>query len=1015
MKRLLLLILIILIPSALFALTAPQIYFASDDALRNMVAMRNLAEGTREEMQAALYDFEGLDAYTINNDTENPESTDGGFLLTINGSENLAREEGRVVLTGNSSISMTDNGVLSELSADTIIIDMDNSRLTALENVNYSTDDESASIQDIEADIVTVTWDSGALMVTNATTETVSGEEGSADAITIYTSGETLSYSPDKGMLYNDGFITSNKEEAYVSITADEIALLSGADMFVTDAYLSIGRVPILWLPFFFFPGSQITGNPSMGFSSERGAFLNTTFELLGQAESVNSAGSDDEEPSFMSILSSGGNSENNQPTGAYYSSDRELSKAEQWARDTGSYVALMADAYAKNGIHMGVDSHISLFDDSLTLSVLDGVALSPESSYYDGHFRYYGVNEIDYSGYGFDVTLSLPFYSDSRVMMNFGDRLTGFSLFSLIQTPEFPTEYDSTITTFSNELEIDYRLPSELRNDYVASFSLSDFNVGVDYRWDTREHRYYVDDTTLPSFSASISGTIFDYATSIASPAVTVEKPKTDVTDIHLLSDPLLYAVYEAEAQAAENTGDETYSISLGYSFSENFRNEYGFDSSGEYDEGNLSSSSSMRLVLDAKASEYAVLSAVFTPTYSYLWEDSNSVTAYTHRGAVTSDITFSVPYIGIEYHIASRLFNYKSEVENGTEIDSDFLIPGWNQDTITSHSIALRKTFASEYGTFTPSIEYVLPPLAAELIPRMSYSYGPFALSFGWQFLQEETDTPFRSDLVELSLGYNGTYITSNISLRYQSADYDPDAFWNPFYGNASLSLRTEDRKWSITQYFDYFAYEHGEYNYFDSIKTTLQIPYFDISVEWQGVAGEVDFKGIQAHLDVDSAFFQLWKGRLYFAFGLDSEFEFNMDNPYASMFTFTPSITFSIAEFLDFTFSFSSSNNAFYDYYQSGNFFGELFMDLFRSFDFFGDGRNQTNFVMSEAKLDVVHYMSDWDLHCSYAAHIELNDDVYQFVPEFSIYLSWKILPDLKIDQEWQYNTTTETWER
>ena len=72
MKRLLLLILIILIPSALFALTAPQIYFASDDALRNMVAMRNLAEGTREEMQAALYDFEGLDAYTINNDTENP-------------------------------------------------------------------------------------------------------------------------------------------------------------------------------------------------------------------------------------------------------------------------------------------------------------------------------------------------------------------------------------------------------------------------------------------------------------------------------------------------------------------------------------------------------------------------------------------------------------------------------------------------------------------------------------------------------------------------------------------------------------------------------------------------------------------------------------------------------------------------------------------------------------------------------------------------------------------------------
>ena len=1013
MRKVLALALIILLPSALFALTAPAIYFASDDALRSMAALRGLEEGTREEMQNALYDYEGLEAYSVEvTDEQNEE----GFLLIINGAENLSREENRVVLRGNSSISMTDDGVTSELSADTIIIDTDNSRLTALENVSYRTDDESASIQDITADIVTVTWESGDLMVTNATTLTESGEEGDEDTITIYTSGETLSYSSEGGMLYEDGFITSNPDEAYVSITAKEIAMLNGADTFITNAYLSIGRVPLLWLPFFFYPGSQITGNPSMGFSSERGAFLNTTFELLGQAESVqNTGGDDDEEKSFMSILSSGGSNENSQPVGAYYSSSKELSPAERWARESGSYIALMADAYVKNGLHMGIDSHISLFDDSLRFSVLDGVALSPSSSYYDGHFRYYGENEFEYRNHGLDLTLSLPYYSDSRVMMDFADRLTGFSLFSLIQTPEFPTEFNSTITSFSNELEIDYTLPSEYRKDLVSSFSLSDLNLGVDYRWDTREHRYYVEETTLPSFSASVSGTLFSYASSVASPVVSVQRNERDATDVHLLSDPLLYAVYKAEEERAEVTGNENYSVSLGYSLSENFSNEYGFSRDGAYEDGELSTSTSMRLTLDAAAADYASLKAVFTPSYSYLWEDDDSVTAYTHRGAVTSDVTFSVPYIGIQYHIASRLFNYRSTIENGIETDTDLLVPGWNQDTVTSHSIALTKAFVTEYGTFTPSIEYVLPPLAAELIPRFSYSYGPFALSFGWQFLQEETDAPFRSDLVELSLGYNGTYVTSNISMRYQSADYDPSAFWNPFYGNASLSLRTEDRAWSITQYFDYYAYDSGDYNYFDSIKTTLKMPYFDFSVEWQGPAGDVSFKGIEAHLDVDSAFFQLWKGRLYFSFGIDSDFEFDMDNPYASMFTFTPSITFSIAEFLDFTFSFSSSNNAFYDYYQSGNFFGEFFTDLAKSFDFFGNGRNETNFVMSEAQLDIVHYMDDWDLHCSYSAHIELHDDVYQFVPEFSIYLSWKILPDLKIDQEWEYNTSTKIWER
>ena len=1013
MKRLLtLLIFLVLIPSLIFALSAPQIYFASDDELRSMAAMRGIPEGTREEMQQALYEYEGVSAYEVVETPADDSSASSGYILIINQAQNFRREGDRLVLTGNSSISIENDGTLSELSADTIIVDTLNSRLTALENVSYTTDDESSSIQNITADIVTVSWENGSLMVTDATTTTESTND-SNETITIYTSGETLSYSPDGGMLYQDGFITSNPDDAYLSITAKEIAMLTGSDMFVSNAYLSIGRVPLLWLPFFFFPGSQVTGNPSIGFTSTRGAFLNTTFEVLGQADSV--AEGNDSNQSFMSILTQGGSSENNQPTGAYYSSRSELSAAERWARETGSYIAIMADAYAENGLHLGVDSRISLFDDSLRFSFMDGVALSPTSSYYDGNFRYYGVNELEYSGYGLDLTLSLPFYSDSRVMMNFADRLTGFSLFSLLKTPEFPTDYNSTISTYSHELNIEYTLPSENRSDYVSSLSVSDLTVAVDYRWDTSDHKYYVDETTLPSFTASVSGMLFDFASSISSPVVSATKEETDVTDIHILSDPLLYSIYEAAARRAEATGDETYSVSLGYTISENFRNEYGFDRTGAYQDGTLSTSTSMRLTFDAQAADYASLRAIFTPTYSYLWEDSTSAVAYTHRGSVNSDVTFSIPYIGIEYHIASRLFNYMSQVEDGVETSSSFLVPGFNQDTITSHSIALTKVFTTEYGTFTPSLEYVLPPLAAELIPRMAYSYGPFALSFGWQFLQEDTDSPFRTDLVELSLGYSGTYVTSNVSLKYQSADYNAADFWSPFFGNASFSLRTEDRQWSITQYVDYYAYENGERNYFDSIMTTLQIPYFSVSVEWQGAAGDVSFKGVEAHLDVDSASFQLWKGRLYFSFGIESDFEFDIDNPYASLFTFTPSITFSIAEFLDFTFSFSSSNNAFYDYYLSGNFFGELFADLGRSFDFFGNGRYETNFVMSSAALEIVHYMDDWDLHCSYSANIELHDDVYQFVPEFSIYLSWKILPELNIDQNWDYNTSTNRWER
>ena len=52
--------------------------------------------------------------------------------------------------------------------------------------------------------------------------------------------------------------------------------------MFMTNAYLSIGRVPLLYLPAFFYPGSRLVMNPAFGFSSDRGMFVSTTTEVFG-------------------------------------------------------------------------------------------------------------------------------------------------------------------------------------------------------------------------------------------------------------------------------------------------------------------------------------------------------------------------------------------------------------------------------------------------------------------------------------------------------------------------------------------------------------------------------------------------------------------------------------------------------------------------------------------------------------------------------------------------------------
>ena len=999
MRRLLLfLILILLIPAALFAVSASAIYFASDDDLRAMCALRGIAEGTRDEMQQALYAYEGLDAYQ-------EEVREGGsFDLSVLSAESLETYDTSVIISGNAEISFTDsNGNVSELSADTVIIDTENELLTALDNVYYKSDSEDSAIQAIDADIVTLYWSSGEIKVSNAMTSSEKeGEDG--ESVTFYTSGDTLTYTPGGAILYDHGVIASDEEDPYSSITASEILMLPGSDMFISNAYLSIGRVPILYLPFFFFPGSQVLGNPSFGFTSSKGAFINTTFELLGRNPDIGT--SEGGGSSFMSLASTSSDTENLLPSGSYYSSSESLPAAESWARRTGSYISLMADAYENGGLHLGIDGALSFFSSSLSINFTEGIALSPESNYYNGRFRYYGMNEISYNGYGLSADLSLPFYSDSRVLMDYGNRLSGFSIMSMIQTPSFPDTYTSTISTYSRELSLDYTLPANLRTDYLSSLSISDLTVAADYRWNTSDLEFYMEKARLPVFSASLSGTLFSLSHSNEI-IISEKEEEDDITDIHLLSDPLLYAIYEGEKRSSRSsTRTDTYTASLKYSLSENLNNRYSFDRSGKNTDGNFSSDTSMRLTFDAAAARWFALTAAFTPSYSYIYENNDTATIVTHDGTISSDMTLSFPFMGLEYRISSKLLDVESKRNGSNPHEFTLDTPGWDRDTITSHSISFSHGFSTDYGTFTPSISYTLPPLNAVLTPRLSYSYGPYALSFGWSFREEDTRA-FHSDLIELSFGYSGTYLTSSLALKYQSSEFDSESFMDPLYGTASLSLRTEDKAWSITEYVDY-EYRHGNYtNYFNSLTTTFKIPFFDLSLEWAGPAGNIEFSSIEANLDVESVSFQLWKGRLYFSFAIESSFEMDMDNPYAASFSITPSITFSIAEFLDFKFSFTSVNNGFYNYIDDNGSFSFLMLleDLGRSFDFFGNGRYNTSFVLDEAALEITHYMKDWNFSFRYSTRIVLSDNVYEFRPEVSVYLSWKTIPDLKVEQDWQ----------
>ena len=147
-----------------------------------------------------------------------------------------------------------------------------------------------------------------------------------------------------------------------------------------------------------------------------------------------------------------------------------------------------------------------------------------------------------------------------------------------------------------------------------------------------------------------------------------------------------------------------------------------------------------------------------------------------------------------------------------------------------------------------------------------------------------------------------------------------------------------------------------------------------------------------------------------------------------PTSSYFTFAPTLSFSIHEFLDISFSAQSRNDVIYRYVQ--NLFpgtihipGETnpFVDLFNSFAFWGDGQfydsNQTKrkssgFKLKSLSVKVTHDLHDWRLSAELSVSPRLTTSGgqkrYSFDPYFTLSVIWKPLPSIKTQVTDDYGT-------
>ncbi|MDR0403540.1 MAG: LPS-assembly protein LptD, partial [Treponema sp.] len=404
-----------------------------------------------------------------------------------------------VRLKGGVSVSLRDGDAVHTLGADEILYNRTRNFMSASGGVEY-VKTEGDTIETFRGEGLTVNLDTWATVFMRGSSER-SVTEGTG---TYRFSGEVISRSADDSTVLKKAEIrNAGSDEAYWSIAASKLWLLPGSDWAVFNAVLKVGEVPVLYLPYFYYPADEIVFHPVFGYRSREGTFLQTTTYLMGRPKAQGSS----EESTITSIMGSGAGMEK-RLEGVFLRSTGRKARDENEVR-----LSLQADAYTNLGFYIGSELTLpasgvfgeTSFSGGIGVSrdiVFTGSSYTPFAPAYDGTshwhnsnllfwdvpFRYRFLSEGSVNGRGKAVTQasfswSLPFYSDPYVDNDFLHRSEDSDIFSLLLDSTTP---DTTINT-----------------DVLGSYEWK-FNGNVNF--DTASLSPYISALQIPSVSSSLS-----------------------------------------------------------------------------------------------------------------------------------------------------------------------------------------------------------------------------------------------------------------------------------------------------------------------------------------------------------------------------------------------------------------------------------------------------------------------------------------------------------------------------
>jgi lipopolysaccharide assembly outer membrane protein LptD (OstA) len=737
-------------------------------------------EGTSEDLRALLYTHFGLTAPTgpVVDSSVLIESADSLEYFTLEDTK-----ERLVRLTGPLSVSMsTSDGFKHRITADEIVFDRDSSKVRATGNVLYARTGSGRSDEykgeSIEVDLATY---SGVFV-----DGSFDLEPGDALQRTTTFRFDSLIRRGDTVSVFDGVKVTAcDADPPHYYVKARRAWLFQNGDWALSGATLYLGVVPVLWLPFFYYPNDELLLHPILGYKSREGAFVQTSTYLIGAKAAGTTA------TSTLSAISRP-NQGPGRTQGMFIRRDGTV-KGSQDAGTSSDYLKILADIYSSLGIYAGVAGS---FGDAKAGKLTFGAGIGLSRSIFLQSNGYYSpfdaagsyASQWNTSALGslvlplrfgasaaykvdktagklrYSVAADLPFYSDPYFEQDFGQRSESSSILSAFDTNKTTVSKRSAMTqSLSSSLSLN--MPAGDGNQGLQNLSLS--RLAAQLVWkskaqsttgltatqrrllaaDPQREFFYPDTLKLLDATGSMGGRLIGYE---------IEGKSSGSLDWTVSGS----AGLDWKFRSSGWTSPETIDGSLSY-FLAGWRGQGKLSWASNFLDNHLSLAAGLGISTQDQARPY-LYDERSAPTTPHPFRLSD----YMYRNAASEgslSVTYS-PFISsspfaasnLQYSLGASIFKYRYLGLSGTGVDA---LPSygtewvsWDKEMIGTHS--LTATFAlspKNSPSHRLSFSGYLPPLYEKYAGTYSldYKYVKFILQGA---LSRDTPT---DDLLPSSLG--------------------------------------------------------------------------------------------------------------------------------------------------------------------------------------------------------------------------------------------------------------------